>query len=407
MSAENITFGHEHELVFPEGSLPPGESWDETSKHDLALRELVRYFKFNSNTPISIPCQCIPEDISEACKEAPAENHIMAEETIIRPPPGMDISEVTTADTFSLQNDILVPDEEHGWAGLEVASQMQRLSSLEQNPSPVTRLMWFMRDWGAQVAVTHSCGMHVHVGNSRRGITPDVVKKVVILVVLLEIPLLTQLVSPDRTESKYFLPLAETSHLMRTIIDGGIPSRADDATHPIFPAGLKYTRYWSTKGHLIGPFVREIWRCRDLADITQCVRNGISSLKASLVVKLRFSDVDINPEPDLKKSSIEFRYPASSFDEGYVTMWVRLSTRIMQICSEETDGGYKEVLSQVFTALEKDEHDNSPGIIPDLLHALGLSTYVSEWISIMREQNAGIDRSLIGNGEFRFLRKRT
>jgi hypothetical protein len=404
--ASDITSGVEFEFAYPTTSFPshliPPSADDE---HEFAARHAVEWLQSTTSLPIAIVCMCDTryDDFSQVCKEAPEQNHHIDEFTIIRGPPGSNAANLTSADCYFVQCDSVVPPGSSGWCGLEIATPVKPLSSLRQRPSDLQRFLGHIRNWNADVAVTPLCGLHVHVGQSGDGITLETAKRMVTLVALLEVPLLMKLVSPERTDSKFFCPITYLSVLMNRITLAQL--QADANLSNVLPTGFDTLKYWASNGGRLGPFISHIWQCQSLREIKDALKRYDTSGKCSLELKLRYpADNDGGIlQPDPRKCSFEFRYPQGSFCEDFVEMWVSITTCIMAICRENNPVTYRNVLTNVFRALEKGQGQDDG--IPDLLHALGLGGRVNNWTQLLDEIHDGQDRSLVGNGEFRRLRR--
>lgn len=298
-------------------------------------------------------------------------------------------------------------DIDEDWEGLEISTPVQGLDELQRGIPEIRSLVQGLSHWNQGVAVTQLCGLHIHVGD-QNGLTLDLAKRIVTLVVLLEEDLLFRLVSSDRQESEYFLPITHTSRM--ALYADSKDSTDEPVLTNILPPGHEQGRWWSVSGHKIGHILQVLWQCPNLDSlegglISPKIERG---WKSSLFLAMRLKsdsvsgDDDDDDENDPVTSSIEFRYPQMSFDSDFVQMWVEVATRIVEVAGQTEDRTYQRVVRNVLGHLDRIESTN---IVPQLLVALGFDrATINRWGQMVARHDEGQDPTLIGSGPYRKLR---
>ncbi|KAH8173663.1 hypothetical protein LIA77_07918 [Sarocladium implicatum] len=407
--ANKITWGVEFEFCLP--SSAPGDSTEETNNaaSQAALRLLALYLHNQLDLPVAAICQCSSnEPMALTCAACPLGFHLENQMAVFRTPPQFPQYNITRqGHFFFLSTDMVtVDDVNEDWQGLEISTRAQDLAELQAGIPEIRHLVQGLSRLDKGIAVTDLCGLHIHVGD-QDGITLDLAKRIVTLVVLLEEDLLLRLISPDRLECQFFQPITHTSKMARWAQNR---DRNDHAvlSQNILPPGHQQGRYWAESGHKIGHILQLLWQCPDidrLEDGLLSPRPFQDSWKSSLFLVVRLkedSDSEDDDRTEPVHSTIEFRYPQMSFDCDFVQMWTQVATRIVEVARDIETHAYQRAVRNILEQLENTEAET---IVPQLLTALGFDRQtIRGWAQIVRRHEEGNDPSLLRSGPYRRLR---
>ncbi|KAH8173662.1 hypothetical protein LIA77_07917 [Sarocladium implicatum] len=408
-----VTWGVEFEFVMPDSYHGVGTDATREFPDQASLRALALYMHEQLNLPVAVTCQCEEgEPFSLACNAAPPGFHLESQMAVFRTPPQHPPFRVSREALFFFlsQDHLLDDDHDEDWEGLEISTPARGMRELQNGIPEIRGLVRGLSRMGAGLCVTDLCGMHIHVGDQEGGLTNDLAKRIVTLVVLLEEDLFIPLVSPDRQDAQAFLPITHTSRMAKRA------ATMDPSSNPILtrvlPPGHQDGRYWARAGRKIGNILQLLWQCPNLVSL----RHGLNSdteneltFKSSFNIVLRTPD---DPEPgqdpddlDPRMSTVEFRYPQMTFDCDYVQMWVRIATRVMEVAQDLEGGTYQRTVISILRELEQVD---APSLVPQLLRALGIdAATINGWRPVIVRQDNGQDPSLEATGDEFFRKLRT
>ncbi|PTB66887.1 hypothetical protein BBK36DRAFT_1118164 [Trichoderma citrinoviride] len=403
-SSHEITLGWELELIV---HLQPGEqsgiALEAHKLRDLALTIAEQC----PNLPIAAHCIHRPSVSCIICEDAPAEHRlphvrVFNPATPIRRPNGP----IEDLYYFVEREWLRVPTDDNGDRlahGFEITSPILSHAELRAGLPQTKQILSAVRNSGLTISAHTECGLHFHVG-VKSGMTLNIAKKAATLVMLLEMSLLKKLVSEERSEERrWFIPISTRSKF-NTLADRMCDDQLTDAnTSPEMRQHLpdlskeKPAEWNSNEPNRLHLALNELWLTDSIWKLSMGLETDRGQ-KASLVLCTRERNGDSASEPvhgvsdnlEGTPSTIEFRYPAASFDIDSFVCWKDLCCRIVEIATRDS-AAYRQVTTDV---LRESETNDTP-LWERQLKVLGLDYQVPSW----RQQLARFDE----DGPIRFL----
>lgn len=150
--------------------------------------------------------------------------------------------------------------------------------------------------------------------------------------------------------------------------------------------------YWQKHGKQIEKFLDSVWTSPTLDDLGVgiCAR-GFERIGLALSPR--------GPAPyENNESTIEFRYAAMTFDHAYITMWVKVVSRIFEISRLEA-AEFSARVTNILQALSNWTELQPETCFADLVLALGFSpVQAQEWVPLMVQHHSDHDTSVDQSG---------
>ncbi|KID90816.1 hypothetical protein MGU_02693 [Metarhizium guizhouense ARSEF 977] len=236
-------------------------------------------------------------------------------------------------------------------------------------------------------------GMTIHVA-LKAGIRLMVARKAVTLVLLLEDQLLSRLCAPSRRDPKNYHPIGSKSVIANLQLPDDL-----SALQGYSDAMLAYLP-WTGERLEKGPWndhrperfqniLRVLWNAEDIVNIRDILRylwteeKGRCALTFHIYDPIPIDKKQVNVRvlsPDYIRglpSMFEFRYPESTFEQDFISNWIELSNRIIQIACRSPQE-FRGTTESIWKTLEEQAALCRPAW-PALLECLGLGTQIDYW----------------------------
>lgn len=236
-------------------------------------------------------------------------------------------------------------------------------------------------------------GMTIHVA-VKGGIRLMVARKAVTLVLLLEDQLLSRLCAPSRRDPKIYHPIGSKSAIANLQLPDDLSAlqRYSNAMLAYLPWAGERLEKAPWNNHQTERFqniLRVLWSAQDITNIRDILRYLWTEDKGKCVFTFHICDrtpVDWRQVtgrvsgPDYIRglpSMFEFRYPESTFEQNFISNWIELSNKIIQIacCSPQE---FRGITWSIWKTLEEQAALYRPAW-PALLECLELGTQIDYW----------------------------
>ncbi|KAL2208352.1 hypothetical protein CC79DRAFT_1319988 [Sarocladium strictum] len=402
------TFGVELEFLIPHALMPnPPAPGNMAQSNELGINYIARKMQIETNHPIAVQCLCFQADggwtAAMPCRIAGGYHKRGSYRYRREPPIDNGIrARMRLSDTYFIQADAVVPLGLPGWSGMEIATRVLPTSDIyvPNGGSELRRFLNWLVNWqGPKIGVTDLCGLHVHIGEPSRGVTPLVAKRLATLIVLLERGLLETLVSPQRPGSTHWLPVRTDSRLAAR----GPLQNINNLTG-ILPPNFVNSRFWFHYGAVYGTMIEGIWQCITAEDVSSILleRTGGTKCLAGISVRDQNGEDSLsgNRLPAIPRScTLELRYSEATMCPDFISMWVEIGARLMTICRSGNPTQFGLTVNGIVNIYDQ---LHSPAGIPGgltlpeaLLGAIGLNASVARCTLLVGEHSIGIDRSLL------------
>lgn len=238
------------------------------------------------------------------------------------------------------------PSQDYYWYGTELNSPvLTRPEELSQG-LPTLRLGLTAIQDNMKVAINASCGLHLHVNDAGK-MDLQTAQRVACLAYLLEDSVLMPLSHPSRHTSPYSA---------RISVESKIAMQKDIATlKPGSDGAMQLNALETLMGQLSKrskvdketlQAMRRIYAQPDLQTLGQALRKFDegpvhTTRRCALVVST-------------KHSTIEFRYPASTFDTDYIACWAALVRHIYAVAMKPADE-FSHILCRVYEVVTREK----------------------------------------------------
>ncbi|POR35511.1 Uncharacterized protein TPAR_04290 [Tolypocladium paradoxum] len=409
---QDITFGLELEFLTPscDGYVyEDGPAYHAPTRKALALelRQLTHGLGIAAECNHDIGCFCA------VCMHAPAKD-VSPGMRVFNAGPSDQVSYVRPCHQFFLiqKEDLVSPQAKGPWRGIEITTPVFNMSELSAGLPQTKQVVSALRNMDLDIAANRSCGLHVHVG-LRAGLRLTLAKKLVTLVMLMELPLILPLCPASRRESPFTSLITEKSRFVVRRLDLDEMASALRAEGPEMREHWPWTLGDSTATAWNGGdpvalqgTMRLIWHSRSLRELAEglCKR---ASTRTALAIRLRSPDgVQVEPssvDPDGNafdfegtQSTFEFRYPQMSFDMPFIKNWAELCCKLVEIATLDAPA-FKAKLQGLVCALSAAKASGNTEW-ETILGAIGLGHQVPEWREQLRRHAGGEEISHLGEG---------
>ncbi|KAH7129989.1 hypothetical protein B0J13DRAFT_509385 [Dactylonectria estremocensis] len=265
------------------------------------------------------------------------------------------------------------PSTKFHWHGTELNSPVltlpeefrYKLPSLKRSLNAIRNNM--------NVALNESCGLHLHV-NDNGNLDMDTAKRVACLVLLLEDPLFYQISHPSRGRSPYSVRISKESKA--AFETGVIPELEGDGAFQMAALSAladKLDGRWKINEETIEAMKR-IYAQPD----KESLRNILKKFDEGPVHTTRRCALVVS-----RNDTIEFRYPASSFDSNYIAAWGQLVRHIYGLAMKPANE-FSRIICHVYEVVTWDE----PVRWEDALEAIEFREVgTAEWTGWINEFN--------------------
>ncbi|KAI9158079.1 Cell wall mannoprotein 1 [Paramyrothecium foliicola] len=319
-----------------------------------------------AKTGLPIAAQCAHESGAEACsvcEDAP--RSLIFEE----------------GRYFYVQHEGLIEytyDHEKKRTGLEISTPIFPQNELAAGLPQLSQLVAALGRHENDIVADKACGLHIHVG-LQSGMTLLFAKKLVTVVLLLERPLLLDLVPVSRSDSTWAGSITTESMLgKRTVSPHWIDDtlkRPNSSMAPLVTftsTDIKPAAWNDSKPQEFQDTVRLFWEANSLENMSRFLRrSGVTKL--GLAMSLR--DNSSGPHFEGGPSTFEFRYPQMSFHLPFIRNWVAISCRIAEIAALD-HAGFRRKTKEIVNILND---QSGPQLREGLLTAIGLEDQLPEW----------------------------
>ncbi|KAH7161627.1 hypothetical protein EDB81DRAFT_925208 [Dactylonectria macrodidyma] len=210
------------------------------------------------------------------------------------------------------------PSTKYHWHGTELNSPVLILPIEFDNKLPSLKRCLNAIQNNMKIALNESCGLHLHVNDNGK-LNLDTAKRVACLVLLLEDPLFYQISHPSRGRSPFSVRISKDSKAV--LEKGAIPKLKGDGAFQITALSAladKLEGRWKVNKKIIEAMKR-IYAQPD----RESLRNILKKFNEGPVHTTRRCGLVVSCN-----DTIEFRYPASTFDTDYIAAWGQLVRHI-------------------------------------------------------------------------------
>ncbi|KPM43271.1 hypothetical protein AK830_g3236 [Neonectria ditissima] len=267
------------------------------------------------------------------------------------------------------------PTQNYYWYGTELNSPvLTRPEEFSQGLPTLRRSLTAIQD-NMKVAINAGCGLHLHVNDAGK-MDLQTAQRVACLVHLLEDSLLMPLSHPSRHTSPYSARISVESKIamqkdivaLQTGSDGAMQLRALEVLMGQLSGRSKVDNETLEA-------LRRIYSQPDLHTLGQALRKFDegpvhTTRRCALVVST-------------KHNTIEFRYPASTFDADYIASWAALVRHIYAVAMAPADE-FSQVLCRVYEVVTRGQAVGWQAVM-QAIEFQGVSA--DEWKRCMRDFN--------------------
>lgn len=236
------------------------------------------------------------------------------------------------------------PSTEHNWHGTELNSPvLTRPEEFKYGLPSLKRSLDAIQN-NVKVALNASCGLHLHVNHSGK-LRLNTAKRIACLVLLLEEPLLYQLSHPYRGKSPFCVRISTDSKAVME--KSTIPALDGDGAMQMKALGKVMKRFEDRKkvDKKILQAMKRIYAQPDL----ESLRTILKKFDEGPVHTTRRCALVVS-----RNDTIEFRYPASTFDSEYIAAWGQLVRHIYALAIKSTDR-FSQILCHVYEVVAQDK----------------------------------------------------
>ncbi|KAF7549475.1 hypothetical protein G7Z17_g6369 [Cylindrodendrum hubeiense] len=236
------------------------------------------------------------------------------------------------------------PSDEYNWHGTELNSPVLTRPNEFKNKLPSLKRSLNAIQNNMKVALNASCGLHLHVNDSGK-LHLDTAKRVACLVLLLEDPLLYKLSHPSRSKSPYSVRISTDSKAV--LGDESVPCLVGD--------GLIQTR-------ALRDLIEKFKGRKMVSENTLKAMERIYFMRDQESLRTILKKYDEGPVHTTRRcalvvsrnDTIEFRYPASTFNSEYIAAWGQLVRHIYAL-TMKSPLEFSKILCHVYEVVTRDE----------------------------------------------------
>ena len=260
--------------------------------------------------------------------------------------------------------------EGYNWVGMELNSPIfTGPTELDEGISKLRQVLDELRG-NLKIWINSNCGLHIHVGDSDKDLSLDVVKRVASLVYLLEEPLLLNLCHSIRQTSPHAAMISLDSRIAKEPWPGLIELDGEAGMHIKELRNLKQLLKNRPKaGSKTINAIHRIWAEPTISNLRAALRKHVQGGGPSSRCGLSISEFN----------TIEFRYPEASFDTEFISRWAMLVRHIFSIAMR-TPSAFGEILYRVYELVTRPETPRWPA----LSAAIGFNVHSDKWQDRMR-----------------------
>ncbi|KAI5459393.1 hypothetical protein BGZ63DRAFT_361320, partial [Mariannaea sp. PMI_226] len=252
---------------------------------------------------------------------------------------------------FPFPNPQTSPSTEYIWYGTELNTPIIADCDEISNGLPTLKKALTSLQKNMIIGLNAGCGLHIHVSDGGR-LSLQTAQRVVCLVLVLEASLLMPFSHPYRQkESPYCVPVTAESRAARNADENMDTILENDGPLQLVNLIDLYKKLIDDEKHHVDGLHRNmvsamhrIYQQRSLKDLEELLRKFDSGVvRTSTRCALAIS----------RHLSVEFRYPAATFDVDYIGLWVHLSRHVFGLALAATDVEFSEVLCGVFEVVTR------------------------------------------------------
>lgn len=277
-----------------------------------------------------------------------------------------------------------VGDIQKSWQSIEVTTPVLTSQDVKAGLPQIKELIGGLKQIVPAVGINGDCGLHVHLGYAAT-MTLLKAKRVVSLVLLLEMTLLDPLVSPDRRGGLWRSRLSADAQIYGKAGDSLLSLAAQSSNFRAhIPAFNRVgANRWNSRNpeKLYAALVRT-WNCRSLYHLQRLMMDATGATSgAALCIRWDDDLAQIDGTAG-STTTVEFRYLQMTFDPVLVHKWVTILSAIMKLGLQEA-GTFKLSFQRLLTTLDFAEKVGQEYVWADILHELGLGSQIPFWQALI------------------------
>jgi hypothetical protein len=373
--------------------------------HQQALSFLSAELARKTKLPIGSTCRCVGKNLCAGCLSVPQENRLTSKPITLYNDAAREVSaskgeSMTLYDLYFIKKEDCVPAgcQDEYW-GMEITTPIRKADEIAAGLPEIKQLISALSSMQCGIEIGDTTGLHVHIGTDK--LTLRMLQKCVTLVSILELPLL-QAIQPEyrREDSWGHADLILTNGTITTEpfkLDpawqqAAVYKRQKSQVDAHVPLEARQSNAYCQKhGKQIEKFLDSVWTAPTLNDLGVGIC-AWGSERIGLALAPR------GPAPyENNESTIEFRYAAMTFDHAYITLWVKIVSRIVEISRLEANE-FSARVTNILQALSNWTELQPEACFADLVLALGFTpAQAKEWVPLMvahrNDHDASVDES--------------
>ncbi|KAH6955894.1 hypothetical protein BKA56DRAFT_503239 [Ilyonectria sp. MPI-CAGE-AT-0026] len=236
------------------------------------------------------------------------------------------------------------PSTKYNWHGTELNSPvLTRPEEFKYGLPSLKRSLDAIQN-NVKVSLNESCGLHLHVNQSGK-LRQDTAKRIACLVLLLEEPLLYQISHPHRGKSPFCVRISTDS---KAVMDESwIPELVGDGAMQM-EALDKVMKSFEDSNKVDKKILQAMKRIYAQAGL-ESIRSILKKFDEGPVRTTRRCGLVVS-----RNDTLEFRYPASTFDSEYIAAWGQLVRHIFALAMKPADE-FSQILCRVYELVAQDK----------------------------------------------------
>ncbi|EHK18143.1 uncharacterized protein TRIVIDRAFT_45169 [Trichoderma virens Gv29-8] len=400
-----ITFGWELELIVHLQEGEPAGLELQAKK----LRELALSLKYQA-PDLPVAAQCSHNQLSTCCicEDAPPEFRSFCLRVFTPAEPMFEPGGNSENLYFHVKKESLcVPEDQHGNRlahGFEITSPILDNEELKSGLPQTEKIVSAIRNSHLSISAHVRCGLHIHVG-VKNGMTLNVAKKAATLVMMLEQPLFTTFSSVSRSEiPAWFSHIGKKCYFATKASRECCSITRENTSRqllehlPILPSQLQPAEWNDSNPNKWYLALNYIWLTDNMwrlstglltdggakASLALCTRTKRGKPAYENDVSNRNGTGGLNGSP----STIEFRYPPTSFDIEFIKCWAEISCKVVEIATRDTSA-FSKVAADLLQELQRDEKESALPMWARILNVLDLGHQIDFWKQQLERFEAG------------------